>query len=152
MTSALVSRRRWLPVPGLGGVEVAAVDRHPVLIRLAVGGLLLAAALAIFGMPPVDLHAPTHNWGIMSPTCGMTRGVAAATRGDLSTAWAYNPASLLLVAGAIGSVARAVVGSVTGQWVNVRLAITRPGWVGVAIALVALEINQQSHAALLMAG
>lgn len=152
MTSVQVSQGRSLPLPGLGSVDVEAVDRHPVLIWLAIGGLALATILAVFGMPPVSIHAPTHDWGIMSPTCGLTRGVAAATRGDLATAWAYNPASLLLVGGAIASIARALVGSATGRWVNLRPAITRGGWIGVALAVVALEVNQQASAALLMTG
>lgn len=152
VTSALLSRRRSLSLPGLGRVEVVAVDRHPVLLWLAVGGLFFAAVLAVVGMPPVSIHAPTHGWGIMSPTCGLTRGVAAAARGDVATAWAYNPASLLLVAGAVATVVRALMGSVTGRWVNVQLAITRWGGVVATMVLVILEINQQSHAALLMAG
>ena len=36
------------------------VDRHHSLTRLAAAGLVATALLAVFGLPPVDLHAPLH--------------------------------------------------------------------------------------------
>jgi Protein of unknown function (DUF2752) len=76
-------------------------DRHPTLTLLAAVGLLAAGVLAVVGLPPVDLHGPLHNLGIMDPLCGMTRGTVAVLHGQLGQAVAYNPASPLLTAGAV---------------------------------------------------
>jgi len=110
-------------------------DRHPVL--------------AAVGLPPVDLHGPLHYLGVMDPLCGMTRGTVAVLRGRLGQAVAYNPASPLLVAGALLAVGRWLFGRLTGRWLDVTLRPTRLT-VGIAAALVlALWVNQQAHAALL---
>ena len=127
----------------------ARTDRHPMLAPLAAAGLLAAAVLAIVGLPPVDLHGPLHRLGIMDPLCGMTRGTVAVLRGRLGLAWAYNPASPLLVAGAVLTLGRWLVGRLTGRWLDATLART-PLTVGVIVAVVlALWVNQQAHAALL---
>jgi hypothetical protein len=76
-------------------------DRHPTLAPLAAAGLLAAGVLAVVGLPPVDLHGPLHRLGIMDPLCGMTRGTVALLHAQLGQAVAYNPASPLLVAGAL---------------------------------------------------
>jgi hypothetical protein len=124
-------------------------DRHPTLAPLAAAGLLAAAVLAVVGLPPVDLHGPLHRLGIMDPLCGMTRGVVAALHGRLGRAWAYNPASPLLVAGALLALGRWLVGQLTGRWLDATLRPT-PRTVGLAAALVlALWANQQAHADLL---
>ncbi len=134
----------------------APVDHHRRLTHLAVGGLLAGAILAVTGPPPLDLHGPLHYLGIMDPGCGMTRGVLWTLRGRLDRAWAYNPASPLLVAGALAVVVRAGVGWLTGRWLTVALGhLERPWfWLLPAFALLAvaaLWANQQHHAALLMA-
>jgi len=129
-------------------------DRHPTLAPLAAAGLLAAAILAaailaVVGLPPVDLHGPLHRVGVMDPLCGMTRGTVALLRGRLSRAVAYNPASPLLVAGALLALGRWLVGRLTGRWLEVAFRRT-PLTLGIAAALVlALWINQQAHAALL---
>ncbi|MQA01963.1 MAG: DUF2752 domain-containing protein [Streptosporangiales bacterium] len=132
-------------------LRVEAADRHRGLFVLAVGGLLVGAAMAVFGLPPLDLHGPLHNlFGIMDPLCGGTRGVYSAMRGDVASAWAYNPASIPLVLGALTLVVRHVAGWLTGRWLTVRL---RPRWLVVTVAVVlvvALGVNQQLHADLLM--
>ena len=108
-------------------------------------GLALAAGLAIFGMPPVDLHSPLHDAGVMDPFCGMTRGVAATMRADLSLAWWFNPASPLVVLGGVALVSRWLLGRLTGLWVNARLRWT-PTALAIAVLMTsALEINQQLH-------
>jgi hypothetical protein len=123
-------------------------DRHPTLAPLAAAGLL-AAVLAVVGLPPVDLHGPLHRLGIMDPLCGMTRGTVAVLRGRLGQAVAYNPASPLLVAGALLALGRWLVGRLTGRWLDATLRRT-PLTVGLAGGLVlALWANQQAHAALL---
>jgi hypothetical protein len=47
-----------------GRVGWSPVDRSgPQLTRLAAGGLLAGAALAVTGPPPIDLHGPLHHLG-----------------------------------------------------------------------------------------
>lgn len=136
-------------VPGFGAACVEATDRHPGLVWLAAAGLTPAVLLGALGMPPVELHLPTHDLGIMGPLCGMTRSVARAATGDPMAAWRYNPGGLALVAGAWASVARSAVGGLTGRWVNMDLVVTRGGWWTIAVAMVVLGLNQQLHAELL---
>lgn len=108
-------------------------------------GLAVGALLATFGMPPLDLHAPPHYWGIMDPLCGMTRGSAATLRGDLAEAWWYNPASPLVILGGILVLARWVFGRLTGVWIRARWHFTRLSLTVVGVLVVVLEINQQLH-------
>lgn len=138
-----------LRVPWFGGLHAEPVNRHPKLVWAAGTGLIAAILLGMLGMPPVDLHGPLHYLGIMGPTCGMTRSVARAATGDLVGAWRYNPAGLLLVAGALACIARAALGWRTGRWLNLHLAISRRGWWMIALTLVALTIRQQLHVDLL---
>lgn len=138
------------PQPPLLVVRVVGGDRWRVVTNIALVGLALAGLLAVFGMPPVDLHGPNHRLGIMVPTCGMTRGVAAAARLDLATAVSFNPAAPFLVAGAVAALLRAVVGRVSGRWIDVMTGVPR-FWMWVSgVAFVALWVNQQAHASLLM--
>jgi hypothetical protein len=94
---ALTVVRPWLPLR----LRWEREDRHPTLTLLAAAGLLAAGVLAMVGLPPVDLHGPLHRLGIMDPLCGMTRGTVALLHAQLGQAVAYNPASPLLVAGAL---------------------------------------------------
>ncbi|MUL41114.1 DUF2752 domain-containing protein [Streptomonospora sp. PA3] len=130
-------------------LRIEARDAHRWVSYLALGGLAAGAAMAVFGMPPVDLHAPTHYMGIMSPTCGATRAVEAAMSGDPAMSLRYNPLGLVLVAGAVAALARLAAGLLTRRWVNVRIA---SGWsVGIigGALLIALWVNQQLNADLL---
>src|SRR6266487_3544477 len=101
---------------------------------------LACAIFAVTGPPPLDLHGPLHYLGIMDPLCGMTRGVLWTLRGRLERAWAYNPASLLLVAGALAVLVRAGVGWLTGRWLTVTLGHARRPWSRLlpALALIAV--------------
>jgi hypothetical protein len=127
------------------------VDAHPVLAPIALVGLLTGAALALFGLPPVHLHGPFHHAGLMDPLCGMTRAVRSTMRGDLSGAWSYNPAGILLVLGAAVALVRSAVGVVTGRWLNVSSwPPARRVAAATAVAVGLLWLNQQLHAALLM--
>jgi hypothetical protein len=143
--SALTVGRPRLPVR----LRWEQADRHPTLAPLAAAGLLAAGVLAVVGPPPVDLHGPLHHLGIMDPLCGMTRGTVAMLHGQLGRAVAYNPASPPLIAGAVLTLGRWLVGRLTGRWLDATLRPT-PLTLGIAAALVlALWINQQAHATLL---
>ncbi len=117
------------------------------LTVLAIGGGLTAAALALIGGFPFDTPMPTHAFGWVEPTCGLTRGTTAAARGDFALAWRYNPLSLALVAVGVLGVVRLAAGLATGWWVN--LHVRRPAWWGwtfLAVALMAFSLYQQSNA------
>jgi hypothetical protein len=81
------------------------------LLLLGIAGAL---ALGLLGLPPVNIHEPTHFLGIMGPSCGMTQAVRLLARGDLSGAWRHNPGSFVLAAAAGLLLARALVGVATG--------------------------------------
>lgn len=113
-------------------------------------GMIGAGALGTAGLPPWDIHGPTHYVGIMDPLCGMTRAVRYAATGRLRLAWRYNPGAFVLAASALAATVRFVAGASTGKWLMVRLG-SKWAWVAVgSIMLVALEFNQQRHAALLV--
>ncbi|GAA4889152.1 DUF2752 domain-containing protein [Streptomonospora salina] len=125
-------------------------DRHRPVTYLALAGLAAGAAMAVFGLPPVDLHSPLHYMGVMMPTCGATRAVWAAMGGDLAMSLRYNPLGIVLVGGAIAALLRVAAGALTGRWVNVRVVSWRSVCVIGAVLLAALWINQQLHVDLLM--
>lgn len=131
-------------------------DAHRWFTWLALFGLTATAAMAVFGLPPIDLHGPQHHLGIMSPTCGGTRAARLAAQGRFEEAWAYNPVGIAAVLGAAAVTARALLGVTTGRWINVGFSWT-PRRTRVVLALVvalaiALEVRQQLRADLLMAG
>ncbi len=121
---------------------------HDLLIIVSVG-VVLAAAMAVFGLPPVDLHGPLHYIGIMDPLCGMTRAARFLALGDVASAVRYNPASPALAVLAVVVFARAGVGISTGWWLDLR--VWRPTWLRAVfwLAVTGLWINQQANAALL---
>ncbi|MCK9872371.1 DUF2752 domain-containing protein [Nocardiopsis dassonvillei] len=101
--------------------RVEEYDDHRLYAWLALIGLVLGAVMAVFGLPPVDIHGPLHYLGIMDPLCGGTRPVWAAMSGDLAESWRYNPLGIPLVVGAVVVLLRLVFGMMTGRWVNIRL-------------------------------
>ena len=124
-------------------------DRVHNLTIVVVAGFVLAGALAVFGLPPVDIHGPTHYVGIMDPLCGMTRAARLLALGDVRRALDYNPASPLLALFGILMLGRAVLGYLTRRWLDVRLRLS-PTIRAVCVVLVAaLWINQQAHSSLL---
>ncbi|MDS1270873.1 DUF2752 domain-containing protein [Lipingzhangella sp. LS1_29] len=130
-------------------IRIERVDRHRILVWIALAGLVLGSAMAVFGLPPVNLHGPAHFLGIMSPTCGGTRSVWAAMSGDLGASWRYNPLGTVLVVGAVGTLVRFAIGVSTGRWVNVRVrSWPVPAVLGGALFL-ALGIRQQLNVDLL---
>lgn len=143
--------------PYIGAVDVGirtrfeSVDRHRVIGVLTVAGLLAGAAIAVFGLPPIEVHSPLRLFGWVCPFCGATRAVQELLRGNLSMAWHYNPVAFPVVAGGVAVVVRGVAGLVTGRWLNVRF--TRPRLLGVigGVVFVALWVNQAQHAAMIKA-
>jgi hypothetical protein len=117
-------------------------DGHPEFTWIALTGLLIAALLAVFGLPPLDLHGPLHFVGVMDPPCGGTRSVYLTLHGQLRDAVRDNPAGPALVAGAVAVLIRAAAGRMSGNWVGVH--VPRRILIPVAVlVLAALEVNQQ---------
>ena len=75
-------------------------DGHRGVTCLAALGATTAVAIAIFGLPGIDLHPPLHRLGIMDPLCGGTRAARYAAQGQLAEAWTYNPLGIVTVYGA----------------------------------------------------
>lgn len=122
---------------------------------LALVGLTVAAAMALFGLPGVDLHPITHRWGIMDPLCGGTRAARYTMLGELGLAWRrYNPLGIAVVIGAALALARAGYGVAINRWLTLHWsASSRAKRVVVALVVsgvVALEVRQQGRSDLLM--
>jgi hypothetical protein len=109
-------------------------------------GLATAVVLALIGGLPVDVPMPTHRFGWVEPSCGLTRGSTAVMRGDFSTAWRYNPLSFVVIAFGVAGCIRTVVGVLTGRWINVRVPPTRRSWLALIAPLVAFWAYQQTNA------
>jgi hypothetical protein len=109
-------------------------------------GLVTAVVLALIGGLPVDMPMPTHRFGWVEPSCGLTRGSTAVVRGDFSIAWQYNPLSFVVIGFGVIGVARTAVGVLTGRWVNVRFRPTKRMWLALAVPLVAFWAYQQTNA------
>jgi hypothetical protein len=130
--------------------RVDGTDGHRVLTWLAPLGVVAGMSLAVLGLPTADLHGPLHYLGLMDPLCGATRGVRLAFLGDLPSAWRYNPAAIPLAAGAVFMVARGLLGGVTGRWINAELRWTPTTRTLIGVLIVALWVNQQWNAPLLL--
>ena len=129
-------------------------DHHAVVTVTALGGLTIAGAMALFGLPPVDLHGPLHRFGIMDPFCGGTRAARYTAQGQWALAWQYNPLGIAAVLSASAATLRAVAGLLSRRWLTVRLQWTRESRrlvlaIGVAL-VVALTVRQQLRADLLV--
>jgi hypothetical protein len=131
-------------------------ERHDQHVRVTVTafiGLLAAAAMALFGLPPVDLHGPLHRFGFMDPFCGGTRAARYTAQGQWVLAWQYNPLGIATALGASAATLRAVVGLLSRRWLTVRLHWTpwrRRVVLAVGVALfVAFTVRQQLRADLL---
>lgn len=109
-------------------------------------GLAGAAVLAITGGLPFDLPMPTYRLGIVTPTCGLTRGSTAIVRGDLALAWHYNPASFAVIAFGLLGLVRTTVGIVTGRWISVTCTRSQSVWVLLGLCIAAFWLYQQSNA------
>lgn len=127
-------------------------DHMAVLTAFVAAGLLLAAVFAVFGLPESHLPMPTWSFGVVTPTCGLTRACTALARGEFAVAWRFNPASYLLALLAVATVIRWIAGRVTGRWVNISVRPTATGWIAVVVLIALWSINQQAHAELIMTG
>jgi len=131
-------------------------DQHRLVTYLAMVGVVIAGAMAVFGLPPVDLHGPFHRFGIMDPLCGGTRAARYTAQGEWALAWKYNPLGILAVLGATAVTIRTVIGALTRRWIAVQIYWTprrrRAAILIVLALLVALEVRQQLRADLLIAG
>jgi hypothetical protein len=122
----------------------------PTLTVVVVMAGLAAIAMAVFGLPPVDVHGPWHYLGVMDPLCGMTRAVRLLAQAHMARAVEYNPASpLLAVFGAVVLV-RAAVGRSTGRWLELRFRWSATAYAALAVLVGLLWAHQQLHAGLLM--
>ena len=127
-------------------IRVSDSDTAPWLTWVSSVGLATAGVLAVVGGLPFDIPMPTYRFGVVTPTCGLTRGSTAIARGDLGLAWQYNPASFVVIAfGAVGLM-RTIVGVAIRQWVMVNCTRSRIAWALIGVAIVALWLYQQSNA------
>jgi hypothetical protein len=122
-------------------------DRYSRLAPIVLGCGLGAIMLALFGLPPVDLHSPLHWLGIMDPLCGMTRAVRLFAGGDLVDAARYNPAVFALALAAGGILTRSAIGHARGRWLEISVHRSRATTWLVAGAIGLLWVNQQLNAA-----
>ena len=78
------------------------------------------------------------------------RASTALALGQLGTAWAFNPASVLVALVAIATVLRWIVALTTRRWINVSVRFTAWVWIALGLSVAALWINQQLHADLII--
>ena len=131
-------------------VHVDRHDRARWFTWISMTGLVAAVALAAMGGLPFDIPMPTYRFGVVTPTCGLTRGSTAIARGDFGLAWQYNPASFVVIGlGAVGLI-RSVVGFATRRWVTVNCTRSRLAWVLIGVTVVAFWLYQQSNADFIM--
>lgn len=72
-------------------ISFADTDEMRWLTRTVAIGSGMAVVLALTGGMPFALPMPTHAIGLVDPTCGLTRASIAMARGDLVSAWRFNP-------------------------------------------------------------
>lgn len=142
-TAAPATRRRRF---GHAQVSVRPSDGMRWWTSVSVAGFGVAMVLALVGGFPVDVPMPTHSFGWVEPSCGLTRGSTALVRGDLALAWRYNPLSYLVVLFGVSGVARWVAGRSSARWVHVSVRLRPLGWSVLAVLVIAFTLYQQSNA------
>lgn len=129
-------------------------DRHRWITLAAVALVAAAGAMALFGLPPIDLHGPLHRFGIMDPLCGGTRAARYTAMGHWGEAWRYNPLGIFTVLVVSLLLGRGAVGIATRRWPTLHVTWTRRtrriAITAAVILVVLLEIRQQGRAELLM--
>ena len=112
-------------------------------IVLGVLALLGAATLWLLregpaGMPlTCILHDTT---GLHCAGCGMTRAVHAVLEGRFLEAFRLNPLGVVVVPLLFLALVPEVVGWVRGEAPKWRLPIGRPGWIGIAVLILAYMV------------
>lgn len=136
--------------------SVQSRDSHRWVTLVGVVAVATAAGMAIFGLPPVDLHGPLHWNGIMDPFCGGTRAAFYTARGQVGRAWEYNPLGILVVVLGVAVLLRSVIGLVSSRWLTIGIVWTAHRrcltFLVVVVLLTALEVRQQMRVDLLTAG
>lgn len=136
-------------IPGLE-LSIDTQDGQRMVTHLAAAGVAVAAVLAVIGGFPLDMPMPTHSFGWVDPTCGLTRGSTAIVRGDFALAWRYNPASFLVMGFGAYGITRFACGALTGRFPTIHPRVGRMGWYVLGVAIVALALYQQSNAEFIM--
>lgn len=126
------------------------VDRLGVWTWLSVAGIAAALLFAMSGGSPIDVPMPSHLVGVVTPTCGLTRGTTALVRGDAALAWSYNPAAFVVAALGAAGLARALIGIGLGRWFGVVVRLHLVGRAALVVGVALLWINQQSNADFVM--
>ncbi len=106
-------------------LSIQPTDSHSPLTWAAGGLAVVSVAIAVWGLPPVDVHGPLHRFGVMDPLCGGTRAAHFALTGQWAVAWYYNPLGPLVLITAALVLLRATVGLLTRRWVDVSVTLTR---------------------------
>lgn len=132
------------------GVTVSGVDEMRLVTYLAVAGMITAIVLHLMGGLPFDLPMPTHAIGWVEPSCGLTRGSLAILRGDFALGFRYNPLAFLVIGFGVSGVVRAIVGRITGRWLNVSVRVSRAGLMVLAVGVIAFWLYQQTKAGFIM--
>lgn len=71
-------------------------------------------------------------------------------RGDLTRAWQFNPASLLVIPAMAGLVGRALHAQITGRWLNLHVRWRPWLWLIPAAIFLLLTIRQQINVEFLL--
>lgn len=121
-------------------------DRARWLTWTSVAGVIAAITLAAIGGFPFEVPMVTYRFGVVTPTCGLTRGSTAIARGDFALAFRYNPASFLVIGFGIVGVTRAAIGVTTRHWLDVPMRYSRSIWIVGCVAVLALWGYQQTNA------
>ena len=127
-------------------VRVDSTDQARWVTWTTIVGSLAAGGLVLTGGLPFDLPMPTYRFGVVTPTCGLTRGSTAIARGDFALAWQYNPVSFLVMFFGLLGVARTGLGVVAQRWVVVNCTRSRPAWVMIGVGIAAFWAYQQANA------
>lgn len=131
-------------------ISFADTDEMRWLTRTVAIGSGMAVVLALTGGMPFALPMPTHAIGLVDPTCGLTRASIAMARGDLVSAWRFNPAAFLLAAMSVAVIARSLWGLSRHRWATVKVAMTPARVAGAVIVFMGWWAYQQSNAEFIM--
>lgn len=131
-------------------ITFADTDEMRWLTRAVAFGAAAAVMLALVGGMPFALPMPTHSVGVVDPTCGLTRASIAIARGDLASAWRFNPAAFVLAGIGVAVAVRTVWGLTRHRWATIRLPMTAPRIAMVVVMLAGWWAYQQSNAEFIM--